>query len=55
MLFLPKDQDAGTSRYLDPEKIYNFPLFEEKEIYNTKVKLNCWPPGKKGEKVEKYG
>ena len=54
MLFLQEDQDAGASRYLDPEKNYNFPLFEEKEIYNTKAKLKCWPPGKKGEKVEKY-
>ena len=50
MLFPQEDQDAGTSRYLDPEKNYNFPLFEEKEIYNTKAKLNCWPPGKKGRK-----
>ena len=52
MLFLPKDQDTGNFRHLDQEKNLNFPLFEEKEIYNTKVKLNCWPPGKKGEKVE---
>ena len=42
----------GLPGILIQKKICNFPLFEEKEIYNTKVKLNCWPPGKKGEKVE---
>ena len=40
----------GLPGILIQKKICNFPLFEEKEIYNTKAKLNCWPPGKKGRK-----